>query len=208
MSNNNHGNKRIKILIAALIAVCVFTFTGCATYSSFSRTFIDQPESVTEPAFTIGVIEPQSGKNADKGKAEIKGIELANSIYNNVDGYKVNLVKVDTQSTVGTTETAIQALIEMKPVAIIGSPEDSIFSVPRKGFEYLSALEAASSNYAVTNEEEMIWYCWEVLGYPASFVSTYELSQLKESEAVEAMPAFPAEGCCAFIGETLVIRLN
>ena len=27
----------------------------------------------------------------EKGKEELKGIELANSIYNNVDGYKVVL---------------------------------------------------------------------------------------------------------------------
>ncbi len=124
-NNNTSGNKRIKIMIAVLTAACILTFTGCSTYSSFSQTFINKPESVTEPAFTIGVIEPQSGKNAERGKAEIKGIELANSIYNNVDGYKVNLVKVDTQSTVGATETAIQALIEMKPVAIIGSCGDA-----------------------------------------------------------------------------------
>jgi len=54
----------------------------------------------------------------------------------------------------------------------------------------------------------MIWYFWEVLGYPASFVSTYELSQLKDDEAVRAMPLFPAEGCCAFVGDTLVIKLH
>ena len=125
MNRDNHANKRMKILVAALIATCILTFTGCSTYSSFSSTFINKPESATDPALTIGVIEPQSGKNAERGKAEIKGIELANSIYNNVDGYTVNLVKVDTQSTVGATETAIQALIEMKPVAIIGSCGDA-----------------------------------------------------------------------------------
>ena len=54
----------------------------------------------------------------------------------------------------------------------------------------------------------MIWYFWEVLGYPAGFVSIYELSQLQENEAVKAMPAFPADGCCAFVGDTLVIKLN
>lgn len=119
------GNKYLKAMIAALTAVCVLMLSGCSTYSSFSQTFITSSDSGPEPSITIGVIEPQSGKNADKGKAEIKGIELANSIYSNVDGYKVNLVKVDTQSTVGATETAIQALIEMKPVAIIGACGDA-----------------------------------------------------------------------------------
>ena len=107
------------------MAGCLALMSGCSTFNSFRQTFINAPESVTEPVFTIGVIEPQTGKNSDKGKAEIKGIELANSIYSNVDGYRVELVKVDTQSTVGATETAIQALIEMKPAAIIGAAGDA-----------------------------------------------------------------------------------
>ena len=94
------------------------------------------------------------------------------------------------------------------PVAVIGTPEDSLFSVERKGFEHLSALDASSGNYAVSTDEDMIWYSWEVLGYPLNFVSTFELEQLKDNEAVRALPAFPDEDCCTFIGETLVIRLS
>lgn len=124
-SNKNHGNIYKKCVIAALAAAVMLVSAGCSTYNSFRQTFINTPESVTEPEFTIGVIEPQTGKNASKGAAEIKGIELANSIYSNVDGYKVKLVKVDTQSTVGATETAIQALIKMEPVAIIGAAGDA-----------------------------------------------------------------------------------
>ena len=54
----------------------------------------------------------------------------------------------------------------------------------------------------------MIWYCWQVLGYPVSFVSTYEMEQLRNDPQVEALPAYPQEGCCTFIGDTLVIRLS
>ena len=54
----------------------------------------------------------------------------------------------------------------------------------------------------------MIWYCWEVLGYPLNFVSTFELEQIELSDAARALPAFPDEDCCTFIGETLVIRLS
>ena len=108
------------MLLPAVLAAAVFFMSGCSTWTSFRQTFLIEPQSEIDPSITIGVIEPQSGRYAAKGKDEIKGIELANSIYNNVDGYKVNLVKVDTQSTVAGTETAIKALTEMKPVAIIG----------------------------------------------------------------------------------------
>ena len=112
------------VLAAACLAACL---SGCATYNSFKQTYITKPDpdSQSEPTITIGVIEPQTGRYADKGRAELKGIELANSIYNNVDGYKVELVKVDTQSSVSATKTAIQALLEMKPVAIIGAAGDA-----------------------------------------------------------------------------------
>ena len=110
-----------RALLPALMALAVFIMSGCSTWDSFRQTFINEPQNDTEPTIVIGVIEPQSGRYASKGKDEIKGIELAHSIYNSVDGYKVKLVKVDTQSTVAGTETAIQALIEMNPVAIIGA---------------------------------------------------------------------------------------
>ena len=114
---------RMKRLVPALILVLVLVFvlSSCTTYNSFKGTFIDRNVAESEPTITIGVFEPITGRNAARGTEELKGIELANSIYNNVDGYKVVLSKVDTQSSVSAAKTAVQGLIEMKPVAIIGS---------------------------------------------------------------------------------------
>jgi branched-chain amino acid transport system substrate-binding protein len=137
-----------KLLIPAILAVAVFVLSGCSTWSSFRQTFITEPQGDTYPSITIGVIEPQSGRYAAKGKDEIKGIELANSIYNNVDGYKVNLVKVDTQSTVAGTETAIKALTEMHPVAIIGAAgEASSLAIG----SYIDEAEIPAITPAATN---------------------------------------------------------
>jgi branched-chain amino acid transport system substrate-binding protein len=137
-----------KLLLPAILVLAVFVLSGCSTWSSFRQTFITEPQSDTDPSITIGVIEPQTGRYASKGKDEIKGIELANSIYNNVDGYKVKLVKVDTQSTVAGTETAIKALTEMHPVAIIGSAgEASSLTIG----EYLDEAEIPAITPAATN---------------------------------------------------------
>ncbi|MBE5799865.1 MAG: hypothetical protein E7321_07950 [Clostridiales bacterium] len=95
----------------------------------------------------------------------------------------------------------------LTPVAVVGTPEDSVFSVERKGFEHLDALDAASGNYAIVSDTDMIWYTWEVMGYPLNFVSTFDLENIRETDDVRAMPAFPQEGCCAFIGDVLVIKL-
>lgn len=145
------NNKKIsikKLLLPAVLGMAVLLLSGCSTWSSFRQTFISKPQSETDPVITIGVIEPQTGRYASKGKDEIKGIELANSIYNNVDGYKVNLVKVDTQSTVAGTETAIKALTEMHPVAIIGAAgEASSLTIG----EYLDEAEIPAITPAATN---------------------------------------------------------
>lgn len=144
-------NKKIsikKLLLPAILVVAAFVLSGCSTWSSFRQTFITEPKSETEQTITIGVIEPQSGRYAAKGKDEIKGIELANSIYNNVNGYTVKLVKVDTQSTVAGTETAIKALTEMHPVAIIGpAGEASALTIG----EYVDEAKIPTITPAATN---------------------------------------------------------
>ncbi len=137
---------------------------------------------------------------------------LGSIVFSNQVYLKKNL---EFESTLSLMSRVIQRIEETEgyhpgytPVAVIGTPEDSLFSVERKGFEHLSALDASSGNYAVSTDEDMIWYIWDVLGYPLNFVSSFELEQLKDNEAVRALPAFPDEDCCTFIGETLVIRLS
>jgi len=115
------NGKRLKRVICVLTAVCTAAvFAGCTTFDSFKHAYVDKAKEDSSPVITIGVIEPQTGSNSDRGKQEIKGIELANSIYNNVDGYKVELRTIDTQSKVSTAKTAVQSLVDMKPAAIIG----------------------------------------------------------------------------------------
>ncbi len=118
--------KQIKIRILALALVMAVVLSGCDTFNSFRHAFLEEKDAEelrlsAVPTITIGIFEAQTGSSAAKGEDVIKGIELANSIYSNVNGYDVKLVKVDTQSKAATAETAIDALIAMKPVAIIGS---------------------------------------------------------------------------------------
>lgn len=121
------NGRRTKSLIAMLLCICLIAvLTGCSTLDSFRHAFIEKNNDDAEnvnvtPTITIGVMEAMTGSNSEKGKDIIKGIELANSIYSNVKGYNVVISKVDTQSKVTTAETAIQGLIDMKPVAIIGA---------------------------------------------------------------------------------------
>lgn len=123
-SRKKQRSKYAKLLRAfslSALSILLVLLSSCATFESFKSTFIDPATDDVEQTITIGVFEPQSGRNSEKGRAELKGIELANSIYGSVDGYKVVLSKVDTQSSVSATETAVNGLVKMQPVAIIGA---------------------------------------------------------------------------------------
>jgi branched-chain amino acid transport system substrate-binding protein len=121
---------------------------GCTTFDSFRHAFIEEEVENQMPVITIGVFEPQTGRNSDKGQAELKGIELANSIYSNVDGYKVVLSRVDTQSKVSAARTAVQSLIDMKPVAIIGSAGEA---TSLAASEYIEAAGIPTITPSATN---------------------------------------------------------
>ncbi|MBQ6582837.1 MAG: ABC transporter substrate-binding protein [Mogibacterium sp.] len=108
-------------MISTLCAVfCVLLLTGCTTFDSFRQTFFEK-DAVDEDVIYIGVFEPKTGSLEKQGNEEIRGIELAHSIYNNVKGARVELIIVDNQSDTSVARTAIQDLIAMNPIAIIGS---------------------------------------------------------------------------------------
>ena len=91
-------------------------------------------------------------------------------------------------------------------VAILGNLDDSALSAQRPGFEHLSSLKAAEGNYA--SGENNLWYVWQILGYPFNFVGEYGKEQIAALPQAGEMPAFPQEGSCRMIGDTLVIKLS
>lgn len=144
---------------------------------------------------------------AAMGALLLGGVVFANQVY-----LKKNL---EFESTLSVMTRVLARAEEVEgfmpgqtPAAIVGNLDGGALSAQRVGFEHLSALEAARSNYAALTAEDHIWYFWEVLGYPISLVSTYEQALLADHPDVIAMPAFPAEGCAKMVDGTLVIKLS
>ena len=82
----------------------------------------EAPEVVEEDVIKIGVFQPLTGANAAGGELEVEGVELANELYPEVLGKKVELVVVDNRSDVQEAASAANRLIERDQVtAIIGS---------------------------------------------------------------------------------------
>ncbi len=99
-------------------------------------------------------------------------------------------------------------VVNVTPVAVIGSLSASPITGERYGFEHLAVLEAAQHNTAVPEESLNTWYFWEILGYPLNMVDDYNRDLLKQRKDVTDMPAFPADGSIRFIDDVLVIRLS
>ena len=114
-----------KLIMVILIAVCMVAgLTGCATYDNFKDTFF-AGKGAGADTIKIGVLEPTTGENSSYGKAEIRGIEIAHKLHGKVLGKKVELVYEDTQSSIYTTQSAIQNILEKKPAVVLGTYGDA-----------------------------------------------------------------------------------
>ena len=93
-------------------------------------------------------------------------------------------------------------------VALLGSPGESPLSVPHEGFERLSRFPGAEKHMAAFAESDDAPFVWQIMGYPLNLVSDAERDRLEALPEVAAMPAFPAEACIRWEGNTLVVKLS
>lgn len=135
--------RRITIFLF-LLAVLVLVGTGCTKKES--------------NVIKIGVFEPITGANAAGGQLEVEGIKLANKLYPEVLGKKVELVIADNKSDKVEAATAAARLVEKdKVTAIIGSWGSSLSmaagdivkqgKVPTVGASCTNPLVTAGNDY-------------------------------------------------------------
>lgn len=141
-----------RVIVVLLAGVICISITSCSSYNNFKRAFIDNKTEKSANTIYIGVYEPQTGNNAKNGNDEIKGIELANRLYNNVKGKNIELVKVDAQSDPATARTAIKDIIDMDPIAIIGGAgeNESMIAVPYIEKAKIPTLTPSATNPLIT----------------------------------------------------------
>ncbi len=110
----------------AILMACVMSFGmlgGCSGNSTDTASKSDSSGDVIK----IGVFMPLTGANAAGGELEIEGIKLANELYPEVLGKKVELVIVDNKSDKQEAANAVTRLIEKDKVpAIIGTYGSSL----------------------------------------------------------------------------------
>lgn len=143
--------------IMALLMVCMLVLSGCGgegtTTTAEGGGNSTAASGSANEVIKIGVFEPMTGANAAGGAMEVEGVELANKMYPEVLGRKVELVVMDNKSDKVEAANAATRLIQKeKVVAIIGSwgSSFSMAAGPIVLDEKIPAVGASCTNPLVT----------------------------------------------------------
>ncbi len=111
--------KRKIALLLSILMIGSTVLIGCGKKNDDTK---DQGSTNNQDVIKIGVFEPLTGANAGGGELELEGIKLANELYPEVLGKKVELVVADNKSEKVEAANAAAKLVEKdKVTAIIGS---------------------------------------------------------------------------------------
>lgn len=109
--------RKLSVLLSLLLSSSLL-LTSCVT----KNTADSGKTSTNSDVIKIGVMEPITGANAAGGALELEGIKLANKLYPEVLGKKVELVTVDNKSEKVEAANAANRLVDKEKVtAILGS---------------------------------------------------------------------------------------
>lgn len=181
---NKHVKRKKISLATGMILIVMFLFTGCASFDNFKHTFIDEQTKTSKEVMYVGVYEPTSGEFEEQGKDEIKGIELAHKLYSNVNGVDIQLVYADNQSDVHASETAINDLLKMEPIAIIGSAGEasSMVASPYIKKAQVPAITPSAVNPFITQYNEYYFRACITDEQMGAGVAEYATDKLKSSK--------------------------
>ncbi|MGE5550486.1 MAG: ABC transporter substrate-binding protein [Bacteroidota bacterium] len=134
----------------------------------------------------IGVFEPVTGANAAGGQLEVEGVKLANKLYPEVLGKKVELVIADNKSDKVEAATAAARLVEKdKVTAIIGSWGSSLSmaagDIVKK--RKVPAVGASCTNPLVTKGNEYYFRVCFIDPFQGTVMANYAYSKLNARKA-------------------------
>ena len=167
-----------------LTFVLVFSLSGCTTYKNFHEAFFEKDQE--QEVIKIGVFEPQTGADAADAADEIRGIELANELYPEVMGKRVELVYADNQSDVEMARTAAQQLVDGGARLVLGSYKSTLSLAGSDVFDAadLPAIGISIKNPIVTQTNEFYFRVCFVDAFQGISAAHYVHDYLRQNEAV------------------------
>ncbi len=116
--------KKKYVTVITLLLVAAFALAGCGGGGGEKK---DAAQDAASDVIKIGVYEPLTGTNAAGGEMTVEGIKLANQLFPEVLGKKVELVVVDNKSEKQEAANAVERLVSKDKVnVIIGSYGSSL----------------------------------------------------------------------------------
>ena len=113
-------NRKTFFVVLAIALIGVLAITGCGQET-------EEPVETDSDVIKIGVYQPLTGDSAAGGQMTVEGIKLANKMYPEVLGKKIELYIEDNKTDKTEAANAVSRLIEKHQVnAIIGSYGSSL----------------------------------------------------------------------------------
>lgn len=165
--------RRTVLVLVSVLMVSALVLTGCG-------------EKTSSDVIKIGVFEPITGPNAAGGQLEVEGIKLANQLYPEVLGKKVELVIADNKSDKVEAATAAARLVEKEKVtAIIGSWGSSLSMAAGDIVKQrkVPAVGASCTNPLVTKGNEYYFRVCFIDPFQGTVMANYAFSKLNAKKA-------------------------
>lgn len=145
--------KRKLALLCMISVLLMCVLAGCATYDNFQQGFFTKK---TEEVVRFGVYQPLSGADKEKAALEIKGIELAHTLFPEALGKRIELIYADNKSDVFAAEAAANELVEKRVALVLGSYGNALSLVGSDIFKTakIPAIAATCSNPLVTGSSD------------------------------------------------------
>lgn len=172
--------KMASVLVSALL-VGALVVTGCGSKTPSTTNPAPTGSSASGDVIKIGVFEPMTGANAAGGALEVEGIKLANKLYPEVLGKKVELVLVDNKSDKVEAASAASRLVEKEKVsAIIGSWGSSLSMAAGDIVKNakVPTVAASATNPLVTKNNDFFFRVCFIDPFQGRVMANYAFSKL------------------------------
>lgn len=168
--------RKFYMLLAALLAMSLL-FSGCTPSAP--------KETPEDDVIRIGVFEPMTGANAAGGALEVEGVQLANRLYPEVLGKKIELVIVDNKSDPVDAASAAALLVEKEKVAaIIGSWGSSLAMAAGDIIkDKVPTVGASCTNPLVTLGNDWYFRVCFIDPFQGKVMATYSYEKLSAKKA-------------------------
>jgi len=163
------------LAFSMIIVLLVSVLSGCGSSSKISSDVIK-----------IGVFEPMTGANAAGGEMTVEGIKLANEMFPEILGKKVEIIIVDNKSDKVEAANAAARLIEKDHVnAIIGSYGSSLSmsagDLVKKN--KIPAVGCSPTNPLVTLDNDFYFRVCFIDPFQGTVMANYAFTELKAKKA-------------------------